>query len=228
MKIHSLTFDLDGTLLDTVPDLSLACNNMLGDLGEAPYPPETISTFVGKGVAHLVSCCLSRQGPPDAERLEQGMQSFQRHYLESNGRAAQIYPGVREGLLACQKLGLPMGVLTNKPAQFTLPLLQRMGLAEFFSVVVSGDTTKEKKPHPEPVHYACRALGSSAAQHLHIGDSHHDIAAARAAGCAIWCVPYGYHGNHPISANDCDLLVADLAVAAERLAADLAGAAKAL
>jgi len=218
-KIRSVSFDLDGTLLDTVPDLGLACNQMLADLDEEPYDMPSISTFVGQGVGHLVERCLSRNGPPSPERLADGLDRFRTYYAEVNGKGSVFYPGVQEGLVEWQALNLPMAVVTNKPGTFTLPLLERMGLHDIFSVVVSGDTVINKKPHPEPILHACCELGNEAAEyHLHIGDSQHDIAAAHAAGCSVWCVPYGYHGGKVPCADDCDELVPDL-LSAARLAA---------
>jgi len=219
LAIDSISFDLDGTMLDTVPDLGLACNRMLNDLGMPPFELDEISNFVGQGVGHLVACCLSRDGKADENQLATGLEMFRHHYAVTNGQGAKLYPGVAQGLKTWQSLGLPMAVITNKPQAFTLPLLESTGLRNFFSVIVSGDTTAEKKPHPQPIHYACRALGSDASRHLHIGDSRHDIASARAAGCYIWCVPYGYHGADELCEGDCDAMVPDLLVAARMFSA---------
>ena len=104
----------------------------------------------------------------------------------------------------------PLAVVTNKPLMFTLPLLEKMGMAEFFKVVVGGDSTAEKKPHPEPILFACRQLGVAPEQNLHIGDSANDVLAARAAGSAAWCVPYGYNEGAAVDSADCDALVSDL------------------
>lgn len=115
---------------------------------------------------------------------------------------------------ACwQATGLPLAVITNKAAAFTEPLLERKGLRGFFTAVVSGDTTAHKKPHPEPVLHACRLLGRPPERNLHIGDSLHDIHAAKAAGSTAWCVPYGYNEGQAVRAEDCDALVADLLAA---------------
>jgi len=124
---------------------------------------------------------------------------------------------VLEGLAAWRDAGLKMDVGTNKPAIFTEALLDKMGMAGYFDVVVSGDTTPFKKPHPEPIHHACRGMGVHAGNNLHIGDSKNDIEAARAAGSAAFCVPYGYNEGEPVDSADCDALVSDL-LAAYRLA----------
>lgn len=219
MRIRSITFDLDGTLLDTVADLAAACDAMMLDLGRAPHGVEKVRRFIGKGMAVLVERCLTApQGPPDAVLLARGIARFRHHYAEYNGREATEYAGVREGLEAFRALGLPLGVVTNKPAAFTGPLLERAGLADFFVVAVSGDTTENKKPHPEPILHACTILGVRPDQNLHIGDSDNDLLAARAAGCMAFAVPYGYTEDGPVDTANCDALVSTLLEAAQRVA----------
>lgn len=217
MGLQSVTFDLDGTLLDTIADLAEACRLMLAELGEPTRTPDEVHRFVGKGMAVLVERCLTRDRAPTAERLAQAIESFKRHYTAVNGSNTRIYPGVLAGLDAWRNGGFRMGVVTNKPAIFTEALLERMGIADFFDVVVSGDTTDHKKPHPEPILHACRWLGVEPARNLHIGDSLNDVLAARAAGCAAFCVPYGYNEGRPVDSAECDALVSDL-LAAYRLA----------
>ncbi len=216
MRFRSVTFDLDGTLLDTIADLAEACRRMLEELGEPPRSPAEIHSFVGKGMAVLVERCLTRGRTPSAERLQAGIDAFKRHYAAVNGNRAGVYPGVREGLRAWQAAGLRLGVVTNKPGLFTEALLERMGLDGFFAVVVSGDTTEFKKPHPEPLRHALAILGTAPGENLHIGDSKNDIEAARAAGCPVFCVPYGYNEGKPVDSADCDALVSDLLAAYER------------
>lgn len=215
MRLQSVTFDLDGTLVDSIPDLAVACHAMLAELGQPPRTDADIHRFVGKGMAVLVERCLTWQAPPQAALLEAGIAAFRRHYTVVNGRASSLYPGVVEGLQAFQSRGLKLGVVTNKPAAFTAPLLERMGLADYFQVVVSGDTLAFKKPRPEPLLHACMALGAAPERNLHIGDSVNDIEAARAAGCPVVCVPYGYNEGRPLDSADCDALVSDLVAAAE-------------
>ena len=210
MKFESVTFDLDGTLLDTVADLAEASNRMLLELGQPTYSEDEIRSFIGQGIAVLVERCLSRDQPPAATQLATAIESFKRHYAAVNGQKSAFFPGVLEGLQAWKATGLPMGVVTNKASDFTLALLSKKGLADIFDVVVAGDTTPHKKPHPEPIHHACREMGSDAASNLHIGDSIHDIHAAKAAGSAAYCVPYGYNEGRAVRAEDCDALVGDL------------------
>lgn len=213
MKFRSITFDLDGTLLDTVADLTEACRLMLDEMAQPTRSEAEIRRFVGRGMVVLVERCLTWDEAPDQAMLAQGIAAFQRHYAAVNGHQAQFFPGVREGLAAWHATGLPLAVVTNKPAAFTEPLLERTGIAHYFSAVVSGDTTPHRKPHPAPLLHACTALGTTPADNLHIGDSKHDIETARNAGCAVYCVPYGYNEGEPVNAADCDALVADLRIA---------------
>jgi len=213
MHFQSVTFDLDGTLLDTIADLAEACRLMLEEIGEPPRSQTEVHSFVGKGMAVLVERCLTHRQPPSAERLHQAIESFKRHYAAVNGKSAQIYPGVLEGLQAWKASGLKMGVVTNKPGMFTEALLDRMGLSDYFDVIVSGDTTAHKKPHPEPILHACRLFNVRPDRNLHIGDSKNDIHAAHAAGCLAYAVPYGYNEGEPVDSADCDALVSDLLAA---------------
>lgn len=213
MHFQSVTFDLDGTLLDTIADLAEACRLMLAETGELPRTQAEVHSFVGKGMAVLVERCLTHEHPPSAERLHAAIESFKRHYAAVNGQFTQIYPGVLEGLQAWKASGLKMGVVTNKPGMFTEVLLDRMGMTDYFDVIVSGDTTAHKKPHPEPILHACRLFSVRPDRNLHIGDSKHDIHAAHAAGCLAYAVPYGYNEGAPVDSAECDALVSDLLAA---------------
>lgn len=213
MHFQSVTFDLDGTLLDTIADLAEGCRLMLAEIGAPERSQAEVHSFVGKGMAVLVERCLTHGQAPTAEALHAAIESFKRHYSEVNGRLTQIYPGVQEGLEAWKASGLKMGVVTNKPGMFTEALLERMGMTAYFDVIVSGDTTAHKKPHPEPILHACRLFGVRPDRNLHIGDSENDILSARAAGCPTFCVPYGYNEGKPVDSADCDALVSDLLAA---------------
>ena len=215
MPLQSVTFDLDGTLVDTIADLAAACHAMLAELGLPGRSDADIHRFVGKGMAVLVERCLTWEAPPFPALQQAGVEAFCRHYGAVNGRRSTLYPGVMEGLQLFRSRGVRMGVVTNKPGAFTGPLLEALGVADFFSVVVSGDTLAFKKPRPEPLLHACRVLGVPPERNLHIGDSCNDIEAARAAGCPVICVPYGYNEGHPVDSADCDALVSDLVAAAE-------------
>lgn len=215
MRLRSVTIDLDGTLLDTIVDLADACNAMLAELGQPPRSLEQIHSFVGKGMAVLVERCLTYGVPPETQTLGEAIEVFRRHYKQINGRATRIYPGVIEGLDVLRDRGLALACVTNKPAAFTVPLLERMGLAGYFPVVVSGDTLPHKKPRPEPILHACLLMSSTPATNVHIGDSANDIDAARAAGSPVLCVPYGYNEGRAVDSADCDALVSSLLEAAE-------------
>jgi len=215
LAIRSVTLDLDGTLLDTVPDLCAAANGMLLELNLPLRSENEIRNFVGRGIANLVLRCLSRDESPSAEDHARALAVFQRHYALTNGRASRFFPGVVSGLESFRRMGLKMAVITNKAAAFTGPLLSATGLAEYLEFAVSGDSLAEKKPHPLPLLYACERLGTRVENNLHIGDSKHDAEAARAAGCPVFCVPYGYNEGEDVRGLDCDAIVASIEEAAE-------------
>ena len=212
--IRSVTIDLDGTLLDTVPDLAAAANAMLREMGRPEFSIETIAAFIGRGIPKLVARCL-----PDLDEaaVDQAQVIFRRHYAIENGRRSALFPGVLEGLQALRAAGLPLAVITNKAAAFTEPLLVATQLAPWFRFAVSGDTLAHKKPHPAQLLHACERMGTLPAENLHIGDSHHDAVAARAAGCPVFIVPYGYNEGEDVQGIDCDAIVASLAEAARRI-----------
>lgn len=215
-RFHAVLFDLDGTLLHTVPELAHAANRMLEELGRPTLSEALIGSFVGRGIRRTVQSSLAgtRDGEVDAALLERGLAVFERVYNERPGARTEFFPGVMEGLEHLHAAGMPMAVVTNKAGRFTLQLLELMGLSRFFGSVVSGDTLDVQKPRPEPLWHACAQLGVPAAEALFIGDSKHDVAAGRAAGCAVWCVPYGYNEGEPATTLACDRMVSSLAEAA--------------
>ena len=204
---HAVLFDLDGTLLDSIPDLAEACQRMMRELGHPPHDLETIRSFVGKGMVNLVTRCL---GDASAEAIDAAVAVFRRHYAAVNGDATTLYPGVVPALEALAARGVPLACVTNKPAAFTEPLLARCGIADYFAVTVSGDTLAEKKPHPAPLQHACRLLGVAPAAALMVGDSANDAEAARAAGMPVLLVTYGYSEGRPVDSIDCDGLLSSL------------------
>ena len=213
-NIRSITIDLDGTLLDTAPDLGAAANAMLVELGHAPYPLETITDFVGRGIPSLVARCL-----PDLDENAQAnaLAIFRKYYAVENGKCSRPYNGVLDGLAAFRQAGLLMAVVTNKAAVFTDPLLQITHLAPWFAFAISGDTLTQKKPHPAQLLHACERFGTSPHENLHIGDSATDAAAARAAGCPVLLVSYGYDAGQPVQGVDCDGIVTSLLDVARRI-----------
>ena len=217
---RSLTIDLDGTLVDTILDLHQASNAMLAELERPDRSVEEIARFVGRGTQTLVRRCLTDDATgvePDAELLENGLNAYMKHYAHINGKHAKVYAGVKEGLAALQAAGYPMGVVTNKPVRFTLPLLQATGLAPYFRAVIGGDSTPHKKPAPDPIIAACLEMDVSLIHNLHVGDSGNDIRAARAADCFAAGVNYGYSEGYPLEASQCDLIVGSLAELADML-----------
>ncbi|MFH1044167.1 MAG: phosphoglycolate phosphatase [Pseudomonadota bacterium] len=211
--------DLDGTLLDTVPDLAAAAGRMLAALGLPGRTQDEIRNFVGKGIPILVQRCLQasaggeRAGALQAEALA----LFQDFYFEESGRHTAVYPGVLEGLAQFGAMRLRLACVTNMVARLALPLLAQMGLAPYFELVVSGDTLARKKPDPMQLAHICAAFALAPAQVLLIGDSAKDALAARAAGCPVLCVSYSCNEGGEVHNLDCDAIVDSLADAANIL-----------
>lgn len=209
--VRAVLFDLDGTLLDTVGELTRAANRMLAALGLPPRSEHEVRNFVGKGTPKLVERCLGDQ----ARLLERALGIFNAAYLEESGHGTVVYPGVIEGIEMLAADGLPLGCVTNKPSAFTLPLLRATGLAKYFAVIVSGDTVARRKPDPMPFVHACAEVGVPCASALVVGDSANDAIGARAAGCRVLCVPYGYREGEPLESIACDAVVDDVRAAAD-------------
>ena len=216
--VRAVLFDLDGTLLHTSPDLAAAASAALAECGHGDIDAATVERFVGKGIDVLVQRCLRQLGLPDSGAgFDALLAAYWRHYEVLNGRHATPYQGVFEGLDLMRAAGLQLGVCTNKSARFTQPLLERCNMAQYFSVVVSGDTTARKKPAPDMIEYAANRWETRVSEILLIGDSGNDTTAARAAGCPVWVVPYGYNEGEPVENLDCDGIVSTLLEAAQLL-----------
>ncbi|HEX6318755.1 MAG TPA: phosphoglycolate phosphatase [Burkholderiales bacterium] len=217
-RARAVLLDLDGTLLDTAPDLAAAANAMLAERGLAPLPAATIRDFIGRGIPSLVERCLAAAGLAlPRERLEPALRSFGAHYTRLNGGASRPFPGVAQGLERMRAASLPLACVTNKASAFTAPLLEKTGLAPFFDAVVTSDQVGRRKPHPEPLLQACRALGVAPGEAAVVGDSANDAEAARAAGCRVLLVSYGYSEGRDVRSLDSDGVVATLGEAAELL-----------
>lgn len=212
LRVKAVTIDLDGTLADSVPDLAAAANAVLRTLGRAALPDSMIRSFVGKGIPRLVERVLagSLDGAVDRAALDAALPIFERCYADINGVHTTLFPGVREGLDALRAVDMPLACVTNKAERFTLPLLERLGIAQYFLHVVSGDTLPQKKPDPAPLLHACRQLRVRPPEMLMIGDSVNDAQAARAAGCPVFCVTYGYNEGQDVRALDVDAIVSSL------------------
>lgn len=213
---RAVLIDLDGTLVDSLPDIAHAVNAMLGDLGRPTLPVERIATYVGKGVDELVHRTLTdtMDEHASADVFARGKQSFYRHYGEVNGNESRVFAGVREALEDLRIKNMMLACVTNKPRQFTRQLLDRVELQAAFSAIVSGDDTEQKKPHAEPMLHACRLLGVSTSDAIVIGDSENDVLSARAAGCRVIVVETGYNEGRSASELDADVIVPSLLHAA--------------
>lgn len=218
MPFSAVLLDLDGTLLDTIPDLANAANAMRVELKLPPLSQDTIASYVGKGTENLVLRTLSNNpdnSVPTRDDVSLGLEIFGRHYHAVNGDQAVIYPGVEQGLKAFKAAGIKMAVVTNKPTEFTLPLLKQAGLAHFFDHVVCGDTCARKKPDPMPLLHACELLQADPQKALAIGDSINDALAARAANMTVLAVPYGYNEGRDVQTLEVDAIVVSINEAAQ-------------
>ena len=214
--IRAVIIDLDGTMLDTVPDFHVAINRMRGELGLEAIAAHAIAAMIGKGSANLIRAVLARDfdGAGVERHFEAAMGAYQRHYLDINGDYSALYEGVLAGLDAMRAMGLRMACVTNKPLAFAAPLLAKKGLAPYFELVYGGECLPHKKPHPMPLLQVCADFALAPGQVVAIGDSSNDAEAARAAGCFVLAVPYGYNHGRPIHETDSDGIVESLFEAA--------------
>lgn len=218
--IRAVLLDLDGTLLDTAPDLAAAANAMLAEQGLQPLPASRVREFIGRGIPTLVERCLEAAGLPlPCARLESALRSFSVHYARLNGRASRPFPCVVEGLQRMRANALALACVTNKASPFTLPLLEKSGLAPLLDAVVTSDMVRHRKPHPEPFLHACRLLDVTPREAVVIGDSANDAEGGHAAGCRVLLVPYGYSEGRDVRDIASDGRVETLVEAAEALAA---------
>jgi phosphoglycolate phosphatase len=197
LPLSAVLFDLDGTLLDTLPDIAEALNRALADEALPALPISTILAGVGRGAAVLVDK-MTAAAEVDAPRRARILDGFFRHYEALHHTAdtrVKPFPGVPECLTELRGRGYRLAVVTNKRRDLALRSLEDGGVLEAFELVVGGDTCRERKPHPEPLLHALRELGVPVTQALMIGDSSNDVDAARAAGMPVVVVPYGYNGG---------------------------------
>ncbi len=211
-SLRAAIVDLDGTMVDTLGDFEVALNRALADLDLPPVSRALVERTVGKGSEHLIRSVLAHQlALPELKGVSHGFdarsvdhlyepawQRYQHHYLAVNGQFAAVYPGVVAGLQQLRDAGWHLACLTNKPLAFAKPLLQDKGLAGFFTHVFGGDSFARKKPDPLPLLKTCEALGTLPAHTLMVGDSSNDAQAARAAGCPVVLVRYGYNHGEPV------------------------------
>ncbi|MCL6271815.1 phosphoglycolate phosphatase [Sansalvadorimonas sp. 2012CJ34-2] len=210
-------FDLDGTLVDSVPDLAVAVDEMLVEMGFSPVGEDKTKLWIGNGIPVLVRRALRDAGCSeeivsfDSDAFTKARDAFDRAYDKSCGSFSVVYPGVRESLSKLHELGIKLAVITNKSERFTGGLLAHLEIDQYFSMVVCGDTLPERKPDPTPLIHVMDHFDVEPDCALMVGDSRHDVAAARAAGVACVAVPYGYNHGEPIMNSSPDGLVSTLA-----------------
>ncbi|WP_373741199.1 phosphoglycolate phosphatase [Neisseria sp.] len=192
--VQAAAFDLDGTLCDSVPDLAAAAEATREHLGLPPLPAKTVESYVGDGLSSLVHRVItdSRDGEADPATWEKGFVFFMNYYRSHLSDFTRSYPETEAGLGLLKSLGIPLVVITNKNEILAAELLKQLGLADYFSLILGGDSLPEKKPSPLPLLHAAEVIGVDAANMIMVGDSHNDILAAKAAGCLSIGVTYGY------------------------------------
>ena len=208
-----ILIDLDGTLVDSVPDLAFCVDEMMRRLGREPYGEDRVRDWVGNGVERLVRRALigRLEGEPDEDEFQRAYPIFLELYAENTSKRSRLYPGVLEGLEWLSAQGYHLGCVTNKAARFTEPLLEDLGIARFFALRLAGDSLPRKKPDPLPLLHAAEHFGVTPADSLMVGDSVSDVKAARAAGFAIVCVSYGYNHGRDIREARPDAVIDSLA-----------------
>ncbi|MDC8832378.1 phosphoglycolate phosphatase [Alteromonas gilva] len=212
IQVSHILFDLDGTLIDSVPDLAYCVDIAMREAGLPARGELAVRNWVGNGIEKLVARAVSNSEHGNAEQplFDVAFSAFLAAYTANNGKYSKLYDGVLSTLDWLIDNGYRLACVTNKASAFTLPLLHQKGLARYFDVVVSGDTCGHKKPHPEPLNYALRALQTSADKAIMVGDSRADIHAARAAGCPVYALTYGYNHGEDISIYQPDKILQSL------------------
>lgn len=209
---EAILIDLDGTLVDSVPDLAWAADRMMEELDLEAPGIERARNWVGNGVERFVKRALTGEleAEPEQDLYARGYEVFYRYYQQTNGKRSCLFPGIKEGLKALQAMNIKLGCVTNKAEAFTIPLLESLGVLPYFEVVVSGDTLEFKKPRPEPLWYGIEKLGSQPESAMMVGDSRHDVEAARNAGMRIVAVPYGYNHGEDVGLSNPDAVINSL------------------
>ncbi|MCE8018288.1 phosphoglycolate phosphatase [Halomonas sp. MCCC 1A17488] len=211
--IRLVTFDLDGTLVDSVPDLAVAVDAALDALGLPPAGEARVRDWVGNGSLKLMERALAHAagGLPGEALLARAHADFLEHYGRDPGSRTRLYPGVREALDGLRGGGWVLTLVTNKPFAFIRPILAQFGLEDHFALCLGGDSLPQKKPDPAPLLHVAAQFGLSPSACLMVGDSRHDVAAGRAAGFRTLAVPYGYNHGEPVRDSRPDALVDSLA-----------------
>ena len=208
-----IMIDVDGTLVDSVPDLAYCVDEMMLQLDRQPWGESRVRNWVGNGVERLVRRALTGEldGEPEEAEFDRAYPIFLDLYAANTSKRSKLYDGVREGLDYLRSRDFKLGCVTNKAAQFTEPLLEDLGVAGNFQIIVSGDTLPAKKPDPMPLLYAAEYFGVAPEHALMIGDSVSDVKASRAAGFQIICMSYGYNHGEDIRNYDPDAVIDSMA-----------------
>ncbi len=208
-----ILIDLDGTLIDTVPDLTEAIDGMMLQLDLPLRGEEKVRTWVGNGIECLVKRALldSFHGEPEKALFQSALKLFNNLYANVNGHHSVLYPGVQNGLDWLKSQDTVLACITNKAEQFTSPLLKALNIKQYFQLVISGDTLAKKKPDPLPLLYVAKFFKIEAHDALMLGDSINDVQAARAAGFKIICVNYGYNHGEDIRTAKPDAVISSFA-----------------
>lgn len=217
-RYDAVLFDLDGTLLETAPEIAAAVNDALADIGLPPVEPALIRRFIGHGVRQTLSrsydqAQVSRPNPMPAEReaaIDRAMARFDHHYGQRHARLSAPFPGTLEALRALQGAGIRRALVTNKETRFVDQVLAGSELGSLLEVLVCGDTLAHRKPSPAPALHALAQLGVPRERALLVGDSAIDVACARNAGIEVWLVPFGYNGGVPAAESRPDRVIANL------------------
>ena len=214
-RVDALSFDLDGTLIDTAGEIAEAANRAIAEFGLPAQPPAAVTLLIGHGARALLQGLLA--GQPAAADLDAVLARFEHHYLATTGTRGQPYAGCAEMLLRLRGAGVRLACVTNKESRLAHQLLHRHGLAAAFDLVIGGDTLPQKKPDPRVLVHTASALGVDLARMAHVGDSAIDVQAARSAGTAAWAVPWGYNGGRPIEAAGPDHVFLSLPAVADHV-----------
>lgn len=208
MSIRGLAFDLDGTLINSLPGLAAAVDKTLEALSLPAAGDAKVATWIGNGADVLVERALRWAGiEPTAQCLNETRALFDRYYAETVDSGSSLFPQVKETLAHLAQQGVPMAVVTNKPTPFVAPLLSELGIGEYFSLIIGGDDVIVKKPHPAPLYLVLGKLGLHASELLFVGDSRNDIQASQAAGCPCVGMTYGYNYGEAIELSHPDIVL---------------------
>ncbi len=214
-------FDLDGTLVETAPEIADAVNGLLREIGLPAASEQLVEGWIGHGTRELLARAYAHAADRDVEELRADgtidalMERMAEHYRRHCGTRSRLYPEVAQSLEDLRACGVRLAVVTNKEGRFSLPVLQAHDILRFFDLVVAGDSLPAKKPDPLPLQHCLDTFVCRRERALFVGDSQFDVQAARAAGVAVWALPYGYNLGRPVAEQHPDRMIASIAEVAE-------------